>query len=127
MQRELFHHLLFPTKKLQIRDANWDTYCDPCKRKWEQYYRDLGWVEADSDDEPVLQYLTPELIQIFRNSEIFRMEKKRTRMQQPIVEAEVLEIEEDYKTVALKARLENQFKEGEKRKPVVWPVLPMSF
>ncbi|KAJ3315135.1 hypothetical protein HDV04_004276 [Boothiomyces sp. JEL0838] len=125
--RDLFHHLLFPAKKLQIKEADWDTYCEPCKRKWEQYYRDLGWVEADSDDEPELQYLTPEMIQIFRNSEIFRMEKKRTRMQLPVVEAEVLEIEEDYKTAALKARLDSRFKEGEKRKPVVWPVLAMSF
>ncbi|KAJ3276210.1 hypothetical protein HDV01_005658 [Terramyces sp. JEL0728] len=127
MQRDTFHHLLFPTKKLQIKEADWETYCQPCKRKWEQYYRDLGWVEKESDDEPDLQYLTPELIQIFRHSELFKLEKKRTRMQIPIVEAEVLEIDEDYKTKALKARLDAQFKEGGTRNPAVWPILPMSF
>ena len=67
---EVFHHL---TVKKQPRQANWETYCSPCKRKWEKYYTDLGWAK---DDTPHLEYLTPELIQIFKQSEIFRMESK---------------------------------------------------
>ena len=46
----------------------------------------------------------------------------------PIIEAEVLEVEMDYKTTALKQKLDCKFDEGVKeRKPILWPILPMSF
>ncbi|KAI8898723.1 hypothetical protein BC833DRAFT_588697 [Globomyces pollinis-pini] len=146
MDQSLFGHFINPEKPIHCPPQDWNTFCEDCKRSWGQYYNELGWKQDspaeeiettkvyNSDGESVeLEYLTPAMIQIFRTSEIYRLEKEE---EERISNLQTLNTREDstsnditsFKTEALQKILDHEFNKGvEERKPVLWPVLPMNF
>jgi hypothetical protein len=96
-------------------------------------HKDQGYNSDTTDaKDHEMQYLTPEMIEIFRASEIFRMSRKEEEKAHINGTFKLTEIEMDIDesniyTKDLKLLLEKRFEEGNRRKPVLWPVMAISF
>jgi hypothetical protein len=83
-------------------------------------------LELGSDfeiDEDQYEYLTTGMVKLFRSSEIRRLQEMQEESEEE--EEEVLE---NIRLRQLKKLLDTKFNRGvTERKPILWPVLPMSF
>lgn len=88
--------------------------------------------DTTDPEEHEMQYLTPEMIEIFRASEIFRMSKGKQETIHIdstflLTDFELNIDESDLYTKDLKKLLDKRFQEGNKRKPILWPIIAISF
>jgi hypothetical protein len=97
--REVFLELLAPSR----------LYLDPSELEFDQ--------DFDPDE---FEYLTPEMVKMFRHSEVRSLQDT---FQEPQLETKL--IDRDFKTDQLVKILNKRFEKGLERNPVLWPVLPM--